>query len=80
MIAKHHILMIMLLLGFVSLEADEVINSRTVDSLSYKFYQEQKWDSLLWIGKIALDHHVRIIQPCYPGRIRILSSDTNHCS
>ena len=58
MIAKHHILMIMLLLGFVSLEADEVINSRTVDSLSYRYYQEQKWDSLLWIGKIALDHHI----------------------
>lgn len=40
------------------LNAAEQLDFRTVDELSYRFYMEQKWDSVIVIGKKALRQNI----------------------
>jgi hypothetical protein len=38
--------------------AAEILDFRTVDELTYRFYTEQKWDSVIMIGKKALKQDI----------------------
>jgi len=44
----------MLLLSGVSSKAEVKLDFTTVDQLTYRYYQEKKWDSVIHIGKQAL--------------------------
>jgi len=48
---------IFLLLGYC-VRAQKQINFKDVDSLSYKYYEELKWDSLITIGKKGLKNNI----------------------
>ncbi|MEJ2593749.1 MAG: hypothetical protein P8100_01140 [bacterium] len=37
---------------------EEEVTYKYVDSLTYHFYQEQQWDSLIMVGKLALSHQI----------------------
>jgi len=59
MISKLQFLLLMLagLSGLPAIAADE-IDFLTVDRLTWRCYNEQKWDSVITVGKKALRHHI----------------------
>lgn len=51
--------LLLFVLGFmINLQAEEKITYRYIDSLTYRLYVEQKWDSLTLVGKLALKNNI----------------------
>ncbi len=52
------------ILGFILLILPEILMGKEevtykyIDSLTYQLYQEQQWDSLIMVGKLALSHQI----------------------
>ncbi|MDP1622406.1 MAG: hypothetical protein Q8M08_08700 [Bacteroidales bacterium] len=52
------LVIILILLARVPSMAENKIDFATVDRLTYKYYNEKKWDSVIMIGKQALSHDI----------------------
>ena len=58
MAARINFVCFLILLSFPAFSQQDTINSRIADSASFKFYNDKEWDSLIYIGRQALNNDI----------------------
>lgn len=52
------LLLMLVIVPLLKLKAATAIDFKTVDELTYRFYTEAKWDSVIYYGKLGLQHDI----------------------